>query len=1147
MLNGSTSSSSLPILATVVETASLRGDERDSAGVVGASGNQPTELSQGLLKENPSSKAKCHQGNSDTNNEGMDEYSSPRRMATGKIAGVTPQPPNDRLRQDTAASRAKHKSEEETPKRPVRNNNDEDDVVPSRLLKGTEALTGRLACSPKFTKQTEESKLLLQAKFQEMSLQEKEEQERIRLRKEEQKQKQKEQHEKITASLDQARERRERAAENERQRTDQLKAKISANEKRHARNTFQELLEVDSNLRPTTPKRTIPPLTVPIEPHFATDSRLGRTNRSPTSAAGRDTPAMAQGDDVLRRGLRTGSRLFNAKQSPSVRSTPRTTTIPKGPKFSTSHKPHSAGGDGDTAPSPSRLVIGRANVRAWEESLRDDPPASEPRKKGLSLTQQNKAPTVPILPKFHSLHRRERPKSTVEKELDEIKAHPFKALPLPKTDASNPRRDSQNHKMPRTEPRRLTVPKPFHLSTDSRAAMKAPPSSKEGDPTTTTHGHKSPQNAHQFRARPMPDFSSPSKTKTNATPESSNWSNRRVTQPEPFHFHTDDRIPISSPLRKKEESLPEIAVTPFKARPLPDFYGGSSGTKLESEITRLLSTHHHPKDVTVDELEVRIKPFRARPMPNFFSSSVPSVNYTPKFSSSSPSKRHVVPTAAALTTTTSPENVIVKEFKAQPMPDFSKPFVPAPSNPTERDIRMDLAQPPTESSSSTPLFKARPMPDFSKLELPARSNKAFSKRQERLRSKSTSPTPIRKLSPIAFKARQAPDFSNPFVPRRAEKISRIRSKSESPRAIRRSSSPRFKARPMPDFSKPLILVSPTRPTRARSPSKKPFVGKIPSSPARKTQPKIVRKPGGSPQFRAKPAPDFSNPWVPVTHCKRSPTKARSDAKIKSPISTDSSPRHEMDGMAISVFRARTLPDFSKQMIPVRDRDPNKLRSPETVKPLNVTNTDATATKKKEASPQPAKQEPYKPTVPAPPNFQRIHQRELPKSREEQELEDMEYFRSHPFRANPIKRFHFNFSPPKSVPSPATPEPFLLHTDSRARKGQSLTEPKRLAPKTPAQPQSFKEILRFRAGMSSTRSLQTSQSKKSLSTERSQPFHFFTDDRTAVSTPLRKRGGSADGDELTQGRSVVSSRSTEELIADLAGMEFQFKTKPKSPL
>jgi GPI mannosyltransferase 3 len=86
------------------------------------------------------------------------------------------------------------------------------------------------------------------------------------------------------------------------------------------------------------------------------------------------------------------------------------------------------------------------------------------------------------------------------------------------------------------------------------------------------------------------------------------------------------------------------------------------------------------------------------------------------------------------------------------------------------------------------------------------------------------------------------------------------------------------------------------------------------------------------------------------------------------------------------------------------------------------------------------------TGPRPARFNSYINRELPKSTEDKEEELMEYFRSHPFRANPIRfRTHPELDDVPSIPSPKLPRtvtktmPFNFHCDKRANRIEAPTD------------------------------------------------------------------------------------------------------------
>jgi hypothetical protein len=86
----------------------------------------------------------------------------------------------------------------------------------------------------------------------------------------------------------------------------------------------------------------------------------------------------------------------------------------------------------------------------------------------------------------------------------------------------------------------------------------------------------------------------------------------------------------------------------------------------------------------------------------------------------------------------------------------------------------------------------------------------------------------------------------------------------------------------------------------------------------------------------------------------------------------------------------------------------------------------------------AAERPHKLTIPHTPKFQDIKKRELPKSTAEKEMEVIEYYKSHPFKANPVQMQDLSTPPvprKKSDRRLTTPEPFHLSNDDRAEQMQ----------------------------------------------------------------------------------------------------------------
>jgi hypothetical protein len=84
-------------------------------------------------------------------------------------------------------------------------------------------------------------------------------------------------------------------------------------------------------------------------------------------------------------------------------------------------------------------------------------------------------------------------------------------------------------------------------------------------------------------------------------------------------------------------------------------------------------------------------------------------------------------------------------------------------------------------------------------------------------------------------------------------------------------------------------------------------------------------------------------------------------------------------------------------------------------------------------PELSKKREYALTVPRSPNFQYVKKREAPKSRADEEKEIMDYYKAHPFKAQPVMmndpiKPSGHQKPPRVITVPA---PFHLHTDDRA--------------------------------------------------------------------------------------------------------------------
>ena len=228
----------------------------------------------------------------------------------------------------------------------------------------------------------------------------------------------------------------------------------------------------------------------------------------------------------------------------------------------------------------------------------------------------------------------------------------------------------------------------------------------------------------------------------------------------------------------------------------------------------------------------------------------------------------------------------------------------------QTDSRIGKSTPKNDREGEFQLFKARPMPDFS-----SNRNTPLTGRTPPSRRTLTTPEPFKlhilkptfsgsgglvihrpgsKSTPLEpeetyqFKARPIPKFLNHGPPQTIT-ITDSTMGEKQPR--------QFQARPMPNFG-PIVYKSPA--INQRLP------------PVRKEPEELP-----SPKFRAKPVPKSlsSRPSIPVKH--HNPVQLRSPESVRHP--EQPTPR------AIQ-FHARPVPKtLSTPSIPVRDRDPSKLR------------------------------------------------------------------------------------------------------------------------------------------------------------------------------------------------------------------------------
>ena len=205
------------------------------------------------------------------------------------------------------------------------------------------------------------------------------------------------------------------------------------------------------------------------------------------------------------------------------------------------------------------------------KGLRSDSSSAQQQQKSSSngKTQQRGIKlTVPVEPRFHQAHSRPLPKSTEERELEElerIRSHQFKALPMPSSSVveAPPAKTGSTKKRETTK---LTAPQPFHFKSDERAAahtkpIEVPPDKEELDLEECKK---------KFKARPMPRFSESTKSVEN---DDKMTTKKKITELRPFHFATDERAEQQHspdlPNKRPGEEADEGVAHSFRARALP--------------------------------------------------------------------------------------------------------------------------------------------------------------------------------------------------------------------------------------------------------------------------------------------------------------------------------------------------------------------------------------------------------------------------------------------------------------------------------------------------------------------------------------------------------------------------------------------------
>eukprot|EP00536_Pseudo-nitzschia_multiseries_P010823 jgi/Psemu1/27141/gm1.27141_g len=428
--------------------------------------------------------------------------------------------------------------------------------------------------------------------------------------------------------------RREKMLQLEQERVAKLKAKLKAKEERlqakkklgdekvqhkqelRQRGTSTQQVEGDQNNREKRDEdsksrrssRGTSALTVPVGPKFATDHRMGKP---PTKEKTKERRSLASSTELFGKGLRSSVRsLPRSSATPE----PRQLTIPKAPKLATSQRQK----DKSTPFSPpnkkKKDIV--TDDMSWSSTLRDVSGISPISKAASSIKTGNL--TIPITPHFQPVRKRPLPKSTADKEKEEMQYfndHPFKAREIKMNVSSTAKKPAPPRKSP-------TKSEPFHLHSGSSQHRRE------------TLDKEKKEEVKQFKARPMPIF--PPK-KDSLAGKKSPTSRRPLTTPKTFRFHYTTSHKQS--VEKSLEAKTNTDSGTFKALPMPDFKLIKRNEKLKSPPVRPVTSpepfklhsasHNRSHEKTNEERKATF--FKARPMPDFGpKNSTPLTGIRPK-------------------------------------------------------------------------------------------------------------------------------------------------------------------------------------------------------------------------------------------------------------------------------------------------------------------------------------------------------------------------------------------------------------------------------------------------------------------------------------------------------------------------------------
>lgn len=499
--------------------------------------------------------------------------------------------------------------------------------------------------------------------------------------------------------------------------------------------------------------------TIPITPKFATDRRMHHTE--PAKKREEEMPTLANSTDVLIRGLR--APLPKRLQATSYQGK-KQLTVPSSPKFETT-KRHPV--TKPVSSSPGKNIY--ADDISWSSSLRDKvlSPISKVGSVGGSGL------TIPKGPKFQPIRKRPLPKSTAEREEEEMahfRSHPFRACP-----ATNRQQHKSISSRRPVASQKTTTPEPFHFRVDRRAN-----STRTGK---QTHVEEISRTTIKTGIRGRATAKNPSRGIAQSTKGVSSLP-RRLTTPKPFHLHTDSRAAADTPQVVEQMQSGAHANVP----------SGSAGVPFRR---RALAS---PDDA------VQYKPFKARPMPNFIAKSN-SANEGDGSPTKSSKRNESIQDA----------NEGKGRFRARPMPNFDRI-----TTPVHRQLRSPLRKIAKEDDVETEPFQfhAKPVPEavFSPPKIPVRPRDPSKLRSPDSVKRSESPQSKEDKSVQIFSARPAPAFlgKEPTIPVCQRDSSKLRS-PEKVKILPKSHASKESPSPL-RASLPKILLQASVSTKLRSPT-----------------------------------------------------------------------------------------------------------------------------------------------------------------------------------------------------------------------------------------------------------------------------------------------------------------------------------------